>query len=91
MRPSLLCLGCGCASPDEPLEWDLTTGEGKSKVINKAILDIGMGPYQWQLFVLCGFGWLADNLILQVSYEQRIALSIRTDTVIRLWHLLYRV
>ncbi|KAF2108255.1 major facilitator superfamily domain-containing protein [Lophiotrema nucula] len=37
----------------------------KSKVINKAIQDIGMGRYQWQLFVLCGFGWLADNLWLQ--------------------------
>jgi hypothetical protein len=37
----------------------------KSKVINKAIADVGMGRYQWQLFVLCGFGWLADNLWLQ--------------------------
>ncbi|KAI9870221.1 MAG: hypothetical protein M1830_004511 [Pleopsidium flavum] len=37
----------------------------KSKVINKAIQDIGMGRYQWELFVLCGFGWLADNLWLQ--------------------------
>ncbi|KAL8989539.1 MAG: hypothetical protein Q9177_001596 [Variospora cf. flavescens] len=37
----------------------------KSKVINKAITDIGMGTYQWQLFVLCGFGWLADNMWLQ--------------------------
>lgn len=37
----------------------------KSKVINKALMDIGMGPYQWRLFVLCGFGWLADNLWLQ--------------------------
>ncbi|KAI9874212.1 MAG: hypothetical protein M1823_007738, partial [Watsoniomyces obsoletus] len=37
----------------------------KSKVINKAIMDIGMGRYQWQLFCLCGFGWLADNLWLQ--------------------------
>ena len=34
---------------------------GKSKVINKAIMDIGMGSYQWQLFCLCGFGWLADK------------------------------
>lgn len=24
-----------------------------------------MGKYQWELFVLCGFGWLADNLWLQ--------------------------
>lgn len=37
----------------------------KSKVINKAIQDIGMGRYQWELFCLCGFGWLADNLWLQ--------------------------
>ncbi|KAI9817224.1 MAG: hypothetical protein M1827_001337 [Pycnora praestabilis] len=42
-----------------------TAYDRKSKVINKAISDIGMGPYQWQLFVLCGFGWLADNLWLQ--------------------------
>lgn len=43
-----------------------TAYDRKSKVINKAIMDIGMGSYQWQLFVLCGFGWLADNLVLQV-------------------------
>ena len=43
-----------------------TAYDKKSKVINKAIMDIGMGWYQWELFVLCGFGWLADNLVLQV-------------------------
>ncbi|KAK5955457.1 hypothetical protein OHC33_003095 [Knufia fluminis] len=37
----------------------------KSKVVNKALIDIGMGRYQWELFVLCGFGWFADNLWLQ--------------------------
>ncbi|CAM1501094.1 Fc.00g102560.m01.CDS01 [Cosmosporella sp. VM-42] len=42
-----------------------TTYEIKSKLINKAIGDIGMGTYNWQLFVLCGFGWFADNLWLQ--------------------------
>ena len=26
------------------------------------IQDIGMGWYQWQLFVVVGFGWAADNL-----------------------------
>lgn len=36
----------------------------KSKVVNKAIQDIGMGAYQWELFVLCGFGWFADNLCM---------------------------
>lgn len=29
--------------------------------MNKAIQDIGMGNYNWQLFVLCGFGWFADK------------------------------
>ncbi|PGH04013.1 hypothetical protein AJ80_08597 [Polytolypa hystricis UAMH7299] len=42
-----------------------TVYDRKSKVINRAVQDIGMGKYQWQLFVLCGFGWLADNLWLQ--------------------------
>lgn len=42
-----------------------TSYDRKSKVINKAIQDIGMGRYQWSLFVLCGFGWLADNMWLQ--------------------------
>ncbi|KAJ5276264.1 hypothetical protein N7524_002417 [Penicillium chrysogenum] len=37
----------------------------KSRVINRALQDIGMGRYQWQLFILCGFGWTADNLWLQ--------------------------
>ncbi|KAK5987207.1 MFS siderochrome iron transporter 1 [Cladobotryum mycophilum] len=42
-----------------------TDYEIKSKLINKAIQDIGMGTYNWQLFILCGFGWFADNLWLQ--------------------------
>ncbi|KAI5781840.1 major facilitator superfamily domain-containing protein [Geopyxis carbonaria] len=37
----------------------------KSKLVNKALQDIGMGRYQWALFCLCGFGWFADNLWLQ--------------------------
>ncbi|KAF4982873.1 hypothetical protein FZEAL_1569 [Fusarium zealandicum] len=42
-----------------------TTYEIKSKLINKAVGDIGMGYYNWQLFVLCGCGWFADNLWMQ--------------------------
>ncbi|KAG6041701.1 hypothetical protein E4U41_002784 [Claviceps citrina] len=42
-----------------------TEYEVKSKLINKAIGDVGMGRYNWQLFFLCGFGWFADNLWLQ--------------------------
>ncbi|KAI9924744.1 hypothetical protein ASPWEDRAFT_511279 [Aspergillus wentii DTO 134E9] len=53
------------------VEADLVTSghdsayDRKAKVINRAIQDMGMGRYQWELFALCGFGWLADNLWLQ--------------------------
>ncbi|PWN32690.1 MFS general substrate transporter [Meira miltonrushii] len=36
--------------------------EAKAKVLNRAIQEIGMGRYQWQLFVVVGFGWASDNL-----------------------------
>lgn len=39
----------------------LAASQVKSKLINKAIQDIGMGSYNWQLFFLCGFGWFADK------------------------------
>ncbi len=34
----------------------------KAAVLNRAIKDIGMGWYQWQLFIVIGFGWASDNL-----------------------------
>lgn len=34
----------------------------KAAVLNRAIQDIGMGWYQWQLFIVVGFGWANDNL-----------------------------
>lgn len=36
--------------------------EAKAKVLNRAIQEIGMGWYQWQLFIVIGFGWAADNM-----------------------------
>ncbi|RFU27191.1 hypothetical protein B7463_g9142, partial [Scytalidium lignicola] len=36
--------------------------EAKARVLNRAIQDIGMGWYQWQLFIVVGFGWANDNL-----------------------------
>lgn len=36
--------------------------EAKANVLNAAIQEIGMGWYQWQLFVVVGFGWASDNL-----------------------------
>lgn len=34
----------------------------KARILNDALSEIGMGRYQWALFVVTGFGWLADNL-----------------------------
>lgn len=34
----------------------------KARVLNRAIQNIGMGSYQWQLFVVVGFGWSMDNI-----------------------------
>ncbi|KAJ7126619.1 MFS general substrate transporter [Mycena crocata] len=34
----------------------------KTRVLNTAIQDIGMGRYQYYLFVCAGFGWFADSV-----------------------------
>jgi hypothetical protein len=34
----------------------------KARVLNRAIMDIGMGRYQWQLFFCIGYGWSMDNM-----------------------------
>ncbi|MBW0477367.1 hypothetical protein O181_017082 [Austropuccinia psidii MF-1] len=36
--------------------------ETKARILNSAIQEIGMGKYQWKLFVVIGFGWASDNL-----------------------------
>ncbi|OAV91187.1 hypothetical protein PTTG_04704 [Puccinia triticina 1-1 BBBD Race 1] len=36
--------------------------EAKARILNAAMQEIGMGRYQWKLFVVVGFGWAADNL-----------------------------
>jgi hypothetical protein len=36
--------------------------QAKAQVLNDAISDIGMGRYQWHLFLVAGFGWFSDNV-----------------------------
>ncbi|KAJ6537776.1 MFS general substrate transporter [Mycena capillaripes] len=38
------------------------TYHAKAKVLNAAIQDIGMGRYQYYLFICAGFGWFADSV-----------------------------
>ncbi|KAG0634091.1 major facilitator superfamily domain-containing protein [Tuber brumale] len=58
-------LRAAAAPPAGTAHIDSTPYTRKSRVINLAIQDIGMGPYTWHLFALCGFGWFADNMWLQ--------------------------
>lgn len=34
----------------------------KSEIVSKCMNEMGMGRYQWCLFVVAGFGYVTDNL-----------------------------
>ncbi|KAI0632310.1 MFS general substrate transporter [Trametes polyzona] len=36
--------------------------QAKARILNDALQEIGMGRYQWYLFIVAGFGWFSDNL-----------------------------
>ncbi|KAL4802004.1 hypothetical protein BDV18DRAFT_167120 [Aspergillus unguis] len=37
----------------------------KSELVSQCMAEIGMGRFQWKLFVVTGFGWIVDNLASQ--------------------------
>ncbi|RSL39986.1 hypothetical protein CEP53_013665 [Fusarium sp. AF-6] len=39
--------------------------ERKVAVMNQALIDIGMGSFQWKVFAMTGFGWFVDNFWMQ--------------------------
>ncbi|GES65219.1 clavaminate synthase-like protein [Aspergillus terreus] len=38
----------------------------KSELVGKCMEEIGMGWFQWKLFVVTGFGWIVDNVCLLI-------------------------
>lgn len=68
-------------SPQERMSDELSVGKGdllgqehvdpvldaKMHLVNNAIDEIGMTTYQWKLFVLNGFGYAVDSLILLIQ------------------------
>ncbi|KAI0299054.1 major facilitator superfamily domain-containing protein [Multifurca ochricompacta] len=34
----------------------------KAHILNQALQEIGMGKYQWGLFIVAGFGWFSDSV-----------------------------
>ncbi|KAG9096860.1 hypothetical protein FRC06_008248 [Ceratobasidium sp. 370] len=54
----------------QTLDTTHTEGDGDDisdmrSALDRTIDKIGMGPYQWALLALCGFGWAADNMWMQ--------------------------
>ncbi|KAG9125320.1 hypothetical protein FRC07_008101 [Ceratobasidium sp. 392] len=41
--------------------------QAKAELLNDAIQKIGMGKYQWHLFIVTGFGWLADIMWIVIA------------------------
>lgn len=42
--------------------------EAKISMLNEALIDIGMGPFQWKIFMTTGFGWFIDQVYLSHIY-----------------------
>lgn len=36
--------------------------EKKISIMNEALIDLGMGSFQWKIFAMTGFGWFVDNV-----------------------------
>ena len=52
----------------------------KVAVLNKAMNELGMGRYQWELFFTSGFGWMADNICKQDPLRHRNSADQRRAT-----------
>ena len=38
--------------------------ETKIAILNEALIDLGMGSYQWKVFLTTGLGWFVDNVCM---------------------------
>lgn len=36
--------------------------DSKIAIMNEALIDLGMGSYQWMVFLTTGLGWFIDNV-----------------------------
>ncbi|KAK7729490.1 hypothetical protein SLS57_001976 [Botryosphaeria dothidea] len=53
----------------------------KSELVSKHLAEIGMGKYQWLLFVVTGFGWIADNFWSQGISTVQPAMALEFSDV----------
>lgn len=49
----------------------------KSELVGKAMEDIGMGRYQWEIFIVTGFGWICGEFLSKLdSYTWLLTCSV---------------
>lgn len=45
--------------------------ERKVAIMNQALIDMGMGAFQWKIFAMTGFGWFVDNVRAPIPETRR--------------------
>ncbi|KZT00246.1 MFS general substrate transporter [Laetiporus sulphureus 93-53] len=55
--------------------------QAKARVLSSAIREIGMGRYQWYLFIVAGFGWFSHNVDCSDSVWPLVASLILNPVV----------
>ncbi|RAH54672.1 Clavaminate synthase-like protein [Aspergillus piperis CBS 112811] len=66
--PATAAKGVILDDPDVQQFYGSSTTEAyrlKSELVGKCMEEIGMGRFQWKLFVVTGFGWIVDNFASQ--------------------------
>jgi hypothetical protein len=50
--------------------------ERKVATLNEALIDLGMGSYQWKVFLTTGLGWFVDNVSFSYLWPEETWLII---------------
>ena len=50
--------------------------ERKVSIMNEALIDLGMGSFQWKIFAMTGFGWFVDNVSLMPFHSVGLSLIL---------------
>ncbi|PWY76080.1 Clavaminate synthase-like protein [Aspergillus sclerotioniger CBS 115572] len=55
----------------------------KSELVGKCMEEIGMGRFQWKLFVVTGFGWIVDNFASQGISSVQPAIELEFPGIVQ--------
>ncbi|RAL03261.1 Clavaminate synthase-like protein [Aspergillus ibericus CBS 121593] len=55
----------------------------KSELVGKCMEEIGMGRFQWKLFIVTGFGWIVDNFASQGISSVQPAIKLEFPGIVQ--------